>query len=532
MLKMKIRISVLLYFVIIFNIHLGFSQKLHYELPENAGRLFNSGNYTKAKELYREHYKKNMLDISTTYHFGVCMIHTFEPENGIKMLEKITQKPACPNEVWYHLAKGYHYILRFDKAIELYQKFLKNNSNPVLNKEATRSIEMCENAKKLIKTPLNVTFENLGENVNSKGKDFLPYITDMESYLIFTTRREGTTGKVYDLEENYTADIYHSKFKTNAWSKASSIGFPNSYGNEQTAGISENGDIIFYYVNNPDSKNNLQIAEKTKSAYKKSVSIKEKFINTKESEQISATVSNSKDLMIFSSNISNGKGGFDLYFSNKLPNGSWSAPQNIGNEINTPFNENYPYLSNNGKTLYFASEGHSSIGGYDIFKSEYNENTKTWGAAENIGYPINTPWNDYSICFNSQKNTAYISAYRKDSYGEYDIYKVTFNDESPQLTTLKGNLVNQDSVVFNQPHRIEVFNSVTGDLQGIYENKTKGNFIMILPVGKYELLIDVFDNKQYKQKIEIKGRKQYKSEINQNIQINFTDTESMQEDKK
>jgi tetratricopeptide (TPR) repeat protein len=509
-----------------------YAQKLHYELPENAGKLFNSGNYTQALVLYRDIYKKDMADTKNGYHFGVCLIYTYDFDNGIKTLEKITNKPDCPEDVWYHLAKGYHATLRFDKAIETFKKFLKSNpSNATLTKDAARRIDMCEDAKQLVKDPVNVTFENLGASVNSKGKDYLPLIADMESYLLFTTRREGTTGRIYDLEGNYTADIYGSKFKSTAWSKAASIGLPNSYGNEQTAGISENGEIVFYYVNNPESKNNLQIAEKSKSAFQKPVMVKGKSINAKTSEQISATITNNKDLVVYSSNAVGGKGGFDLYLSRMLPNGTWAEPENLGEMINTPYNENYPYLTSNGKTLYFASEGHNSMGGYDIFKSDYNEETSSWSKPENIGYPLNTPLDDYSICFTQDKKYAYLSAYRKDSYGDYDIYKVTLNNEPPPLSTIKGYVLNQDSVVHTQPIRMEVFNDETGDLQGIYESNSKGSYIMILPPGKYNVIGDLPNHQTFNQKLEVKGRKMFKPELNQNIRINFVQPQPVNDSK-
>lgn len=497
-------------------------QTLHYELPENASRLYNAGNYVKALELYRELYKKDFTNTKNGYYFGVCLINTYNFEDGIKTLEKISKTDNCPSDVWFYLGKGYHATLRFDKAIEYFNKFLKTNpSNAVLEKQSHRNIEMCQNAIQLVKAPLNLTFENLGPSVNSKGKDYLPYITDQETYLLFTTRREGTTGKIYDLEGYYTADIYASKFKSTSWGRATAIGYPDSYGNEQTAGMSENGEIVFFYVNNPEVKNNLQIAEKNKSSFKRSESVKGKYINAKSSEQISATITNNKDFVIYSSNSDVSNGGFDLYLSRKLPNGLWADPENLGPTINTIYNENYPYLTDSGKTLYFASEGHNSIGGYDIFKSTYNENNNTWSSPENLGYPLNTPLNDYSICFAQNKKYAYVAANRKDSYGDYDIYKVTFEDEEPPLSTIKGYILTQDSVVYTKPIKIEVFNTITGDLQGIFESNTKGDYIMILPPGKYNFIAEIAENHTFSDNFEVKDRKFFKSEINQNIRINF-----------
>ncbi len=499
------------------------AQKLHYELPENASKLYNAGNYWKALELYRDLYKKDLTDVKNAYHFGVCLIHTYQFNDGIETLEKVATKNSCPDEVLFHLAKGYHCTLRFDKAIDYFKKFIEKNPSSSLVDEANRSIEMCENAKILVKTPVNVSFENLGDRINSPGKDYLPYITDNESMLFFTTRREGTTGRIYDMEGYYTSDIYTAKYKYEKWSKPRSIGAPNSYGNEFTAGMSENGERLFYYVNNPQSKNNLQLSEKTKSSFKKAEMLKSKSINAKNSEQIAATLNNNNDFMIFSSNRDGGEGNFDLYVCKKLPNGKWAEPQNIGSEINTTYNENYPQLMNEGKTLYFASDGYNSMGGYDIFKSEFDEETQKWSKPQNIGYPLNTPLDDYNICFSSDNKYAYIASIRNDSYGDYDIYKVNFENEDPLFTTVKGNVLNPDSSVFNTPIHIEVFNSETGDLQGIYDSNEKGSFLIILPAGKYEIIAEIPSKGTFTYKINIGDRKLYKPEIIKDIHLNFVE---------
>ena len=161
-----------------------------------------------------------------------------------------------------------------------------------------------------------------------------------------------------------------------------------------------------------------------------------------------------------------------------------------------------------------------------IFKCEFNDNTETCSKPENIGYPLNSPLDDYSICFTQDKKFAYVGAFRKDTYGDYDIYKVTFNNETPPLTTIKGYILNQDSVIHNKPIRMEVFNQTTGDLQGIYESNAKGTYIMILPPGKYNLIADLPNNQTFNQKFDVKDRKYFKPEINRNIRINFVATEN------
>ena len=513
---MKMKLTILLVMVLVSQVLWG--QKLHYELPDNANKMYSNGNFMKAKELYRELYKKHQNNTEFKFRFGVSLLNSYEWEDGIKMLEQVSKKSDVSNEVWYYLGKGYHLTNRYDLAIKMFEKYLENDANSEMAEKSRRRINMCNNAKQLVKFPVNTHFENLGKNINSKGKEYFPIVTPNEYQLMFTTRREGTTGRVYDLEGYYTADIYGATFRSGKWSKTRSIIYPNSYGNEQIAGISENGNYVFYYVDNPKEKNTLYMAEMGKRSYTKAKKIDNKLINDKSSKQLSATISNDGQLMVFSSEKKHGYGASDLYFVKKLPNGKWANPSNIGENINTNLNEINPYLIDEGKTLYFASEGHNSIGGYDVFKSSFDEETQTWSKPINIGYPLNTPDDNTSICFSENKQFVYLSAYRSDSEGDLDIYRVELKDEATQLTTVKGMVYNGDSTLVNYSMQIEAFKEEGGDLQGIFEvNHNKGSYIMILPPNKYVLKIADNTGKTVEKKLWIKDRNLYKEELEQNI---------------
>jgi hypothetical protein len=504
-----------------------FSQKLNYEISDNPSRMFDLKNYQRAKELYREKYKEDLYDKKIKYYFGVCLIYTFEIEDGIKALESISTNSGTPDEVWYHLARAYHLSNHYEKAISLYKKYnQKSGAKADLIVEGERNIEMCTNGKVLAKKPLNLYFENLGAKVNSKGKEYLPLITPDESLLFYTTRRLGTTGRIYDLEGYYTSDIFLSKYKYGKWSKARSIGFPNSYGNEQTAGITEDGETILYHVNNPESKNNLQISSKSKSSFKKSTEIKSTEINNSSSIQSSATISNTKDYMIFSSDREGDIGNNDLYICKKLPNNEWAEPINMGNIINTKYEESNPYLTDNGMTLYFSSTGHNSIGGYDVFVSTFDNTQKEWSKPTNVGYPLNTPYDNIGISFTENKKFAYVSTHRKDSYGDFDIYKVDFIDTTLDYTVIKGYVLDVDSNAIKEPLMIEIFNTQTDELSGIYElNAKKGSFLMALTPNTYEVNIDVPGKGYFRQSLIVQGRNKYKKEINRNITVRFENSE-------
>lgn len=417
------------------------AQKLNYKISENANRMFLLENYKRAKELYRELYKKNYNNYRNKFRFGVCLVYTYERKDALSLLNSTKTFPGTPKEVWFHIAKAYHLDNKFEQAISHYETFINTDyPNYQLTLRAKRNIEMCNNAKKLMQDSIEVEFVALGDEINTEYDEYLPFITSKADLLIFSTRRLGTTGRVYDLESYFTADIYSSKFKYGKWSKAKTIGPPNSYGNEDCAGMSENGKYIFYHVNNPKSKNNLQLSEKGKSTYGRSVEIESKEINMKSNKQISATMSNDGNYMIFSSDRKDGYGGSDLYISKKIKNKKdstkteWSEPINLGDKINTPYDDSYPYLVNNGKTLLFASKGHNSMGGYDIFYTSFDIDNLTSETPKNIGYPINDTDDNTNICFTSDPKIAFISTFRKEGKGNLDIYKLIFKNPLPFLS--------------------------------------------------------------------------------------------------
>jgi hypothetical protein len=122
--------------------------------------------------------------------------------------------------------------------------------------------------------------------------------------------------------------------------------------------------------------------------------------------------------------------------SKRLPGGDWSIPVNLGPTINTQYDEMYPVISHDGKTLYFASQGHKSMGGYDVYKSEWNEQFSRWERPVNLGYPINTTMDDFSYCPTDNPRHAYVAQVRKEGFGDLDIYRVIYEDEEEKQTAI------------------------------------------------------------------------------------------------
>ena len=202
-------------------------------------------------------------------------------------------------------------------------------------------------------------------------------------------------------------------------------------------------------------------------------------------------MTSSGDTIYFSSDCSGGYGGLDIYFVTKNSAGQWSEPQNIGSNINTKYDDNYPNISSDGKKFYFSSKGHESMGDYDLFRSFYNEETKQWSAPINIGYPINTPFDNTTISYSKDEKYGFIAANRKEGFGNLDIYRITFGDDAQQTAFIHLYIfvgTKSSSVPYSSDY-LKVFVTiydVFGNIYGRY-NVDEGEAFMPLYPGSYKL---------------------------------------------
>lgn len=178
----------------------------------------------------------------------------------------------------------------------------------------------------------------------------------------------------------------------------------------------------------------------------------------------------------------NGAKGKDIYFVNRLPNGGWSKPQPMPSSINTDYDEDYPFLHPNGKTLYFSSKGHNSMGGYDVFKTTYDSETLTWSKPENLDFPINSPDDDILFVTDSLEKTAFFSTGRYSPYGKIDVLKISTERRPLNVAVLKGTVVKED-VGQSLLAKITVKNIENGEIVGTYQAKENGDYAMELPNG-------------------------------------------------
>jgi hypothetical protein len=190
----------------------------------------------------------------------------------------------------------------------------------------------------------------------------------------------------------------------------------------------------------------------------------------------------SGERLYYSSYGENGNNGRDIYFVNKLPNGTWSKASIMPSSINTEFDEDYPFLHPNGKTLYFSSKGHNSMGGYDVFKTSYDDATQTWSKPQNLEFPINSPDDDILFVTDSLEKTAFFSTGRYSPYGKLDVLKINTERRPMNFAFLKGTVVKEEASQ-SVKSKITVKNMANGEIVGTYQAGENGDYNMELPNG-------------------------------------------------
>lgn len=383
---------------------------------------------------------------------GYCTLHLNKDKAAsIPYFLKVLSKENADQKYWYDLGEAYFVTNQFDKAIEAFKKYIAKGGEDHHKITAKRMLEMIENAKIAVQNPVNVEFTNLGASINSEYPEFNPLINSTEKYLIYTKQNPSNNGRYRHEDGYYAGDVYYSNFKFGRWKnnrKFSSI--INTKNIEIGQSMSSNAASLIVY--NED----IQKHVKTYNIYKKRGRY---YGYPKEIAIDGFDVSHAKYIclspdnkyIVFSAINKNAeKSNIDLYFSKFSPEGFWMKPQLFDTTINTKYDESYPYFSPDLQHFYFASKGHNSMGGYDIFECTVDLDSLTFGKPYNIGYPVNTSMDDKVITFNKSGRYAYKSCLREDGFGDLDIYRIVFQDRKPLLSYVHGYVFNQDSIKFTE----------------------------------------------------------------------------------
>lgn len=397
--------------------------------------MANSKVLTQALEMYKLAAEATPNSVEANFKTGNTYLQTTEKAKATPFLLRAYQLDSdFKFNMLYKIALGYQYGYEFDNALEYFKKYkqkLEDNTgysgvDRTPMSEVRRRIDECNTGKKLMNDPVNYSITNVGTAINSELWDYGPVVNAEETVMIFTSRRGPDQGNLNDnvFEDNFFyEDIFISKKSGGKWQPAENIGpVVNTKYHDSNFGFSPDGKTLYIYSDegNGDVYYTNNLSEDT---WSEPVSLSEN-INSSGYNEKSVSQSADGNTLYFSSNRPGGNGGFDIYYSTKNKKGEWGPSKNLGKVINTEGDEDGSFIQFDGKTLYFSSTGHEGMGGFDIFKSEYDSTSREWSNPENLGYPLNTPDDDVYFVMSKDGKTGYYATVREEGMGYNDIYRV------------------------------------------------------------------------------------------------------------
>jgi tetratricopeptide (TPR) repeat protein len=394
--------------------------------------------YKEALPKYQQLLKSYPDNSNLKYRIGQCYTNTpGEKEKAISYLEAAINninpdykegkfaETGAPYDALYYLANAYMINNHLDKALQTYRLFKKNLNPRVYDSNIVNlQIQSCLNAKELMEHPLFMNEKNLGHAVNGSGSEFNPVISDDENMLVFSR-----SGAFYDaiLYSTRTNGQWSSPMNMNELLRVDRDLYPNS--------LSRDGKTLYIY-NSADYDGDIYSSQFENGIWSPLVKLNDN-INTRYWES-HAAISHDNRKLYFTSNRKGTIGGLDIFVSTRDSTGDWGAAVNLGPVINTPYNEESPFLSKDDKTLFFSSRGHFNMGGYDVFYSTLLASGE-WSAPLNIGYPVNST--DDDLFFNPLKDgfEGYYAIMDPGGSGKQDICRIEiFNDKHPGKFFVSG----------------------------------------------------------------------------------------------
>lgn len=479
--------------ILFFSLQLLFSQQMSKDFirqKKSADNFYDYSDFKKAFEIYKELFILAPADSDLNFKIGVCLYYlSKEKREAIPYFE--TAAKADKIDAFFYLGNLYHLESKFDRALSAYNQYRNlPGEKEFIDLEIERQIIITRNAKDLVNKPLNVQIENLGLVINSEHHDYAPLISADGNLLIFTSRRESSTGGLQDPYGEYFEDIYISRKVDNEWTEPKGISQSiNTDGHDASVTLSADGEKLFIYRTN-ETLTGGDIYESKFDGNDWTIPRKlDPDINTETGWESSASLTRDNEVFYFSSNRAGGYGGKDIYRVVKLPNGEWSRALNLGPSVNTVYDDDAPFIHPDGKTLYFSSRGHNTMGGYDIFKS-VKEEDGIWTTPENIGFPINSIEDDIYFVLTVNGDIGYYASKKPSGNGKSDIYKVFFPEEDFELAVLKGSIQNKQELPLSA--RITLIDEENNSIHGMYlTNKLTGKFIMIIsPEKTYRIIVE------------------------------------------
>jgi outer membrane protein OmpA-like peptidoglycan-associated protein/tetratricopeptide (TPR) repeat protein len=506
------------------------NKELANQLVEIGDEILNSTfAYEQAKDQYLAALNADPDNVRANFMAGKMYLEDVNKGRaGTYFLRAYELDPNYSFDLLFNIGLAYHYDFYFDEAVTYYERYLEKlagqpeyqGSDKVSATVVERKIYECGVGRELVQHPRKVSIVNLGSRVNSEYDDYAPVLNKDETLMIFTSRRfDRNLSQDVHTDNLPFEDMFYSVKTDSVWNYALNIGDKvNTSSHDSNLGVSKDGKELYIYnsdINNGDIF----------------VSRVDEYGNWGESERLPAPINSeanengaslSEDgrWIYFSSNRTGGLGGHDIYVSETDGKDGWKKPINLGPIINTEYDEEGPFIGYDGKTLYFSSMGGRGMGGFDIYRSEYDSAGQVWGIPVNLGYPINTPDMDVHFSPTEDGFRAYYATTRDDGIGNTDIYEITFIDDKEKILNIEPEPEMSPVTV-----RIKIIDDETGEpIDSRVEMKEEST--SIIPIKEGDTYVFVLTSPEQKEYL-VSAEKQGFGYYNTNMTFPGTDEEAI-----
>lgn len=463
------------------------------KLVGRADKYFKIKNYSEALSTYLEAVKAGANGAEVNYAIAKCYKEQIDINQRIKSIpyfEKAKNINPIPRNFSLDMGEVYHEDGQIKEAIAAFSVHKKtiDSRDKASMRTIDRKIEISENALKLLLQARDFDIKLMGGQINTEYTEYNPVVSADESVIAYTALRPND-GKSR-AGEKFIEEIYVVYNETGTMSIPKKVEVKSNY-NSGTAGMSSDGQQMMIFIGGANNTGNLYTIDKQGENWTAPTTMGAPINNLSYLESTASITPDGK-VMYFASDRKGGYGGLDIYRSNKGEGGKWGEPQNLGEKVNSKYDEDAPFIHPDQKMLFFTSNGHNTIGGRDIFKTQL-VNDK-WIKPMNMGYPINTTANDNYFTLTADGRKGYFSSDRKGGLGGQDIYSFVMPEDAGTipLTMLKGKILDA-STDKPLPTKIYMIDNETKEkLDFVYHpDPETGSYLIIVPPNKnYDMVIE------------------------------------------
>jgi outer membrane protein OmpA-like peptidoglycan-associated protein/tetratricopeptide (TPR) repeat protein len=513
---------------------------------KEAEELITNDEFSDALKIYLDLFKTDPQNFHFAYKIGYCYVSgesnqdinacidflKMACENTTPKFKNSFSEKKAPVFSWYYLGVAYRLNKEYDKAIDCFKTFQQSASkkdgkiiDPVF---IDREIQSCKDAKESFDRERMTVEQILVKDLKDPNVR-CPILAYTANRLIFTNGKYNIFPPDINWEKDYSDGPFDKVFTAKRDDDGTAFHTPEAIGKDLQIAYpyipvtaTADGSELYLIVDKNDN-GDIYMSKFENGKYQPAKKVK--GLNTRKWESHASITADGKR-MYFTSMRKGGIGGLDIWYSDRDDEGKWQKPVNMGSTINTEFHEEMPYVIRNGNAIYFSSEGHVNVGGFDVFYSNYDEQSKSWAKPQNLGYPFSTAGNDMGYIVENTPVFAFCPVNdnkRREGVGECDCISL-LDEEAPQLATITGLIeLDPDNEDILMQTRVKLVDKTTGQEVQDVDVDEDGNYKLVdVKSGSYDIVAYIPNRDLMSISINVPLNEEWDI-VGQNMKINIDD---------